>query len=43
MTREEIINELNEIIHDSPVRVHAEVMDVLRHALEYIEKENDHE
>lgn len=50
MKREDVINELNELIHDSPVRVPVEFMDGLRHALEYIEnnpenaeKENDHE
>lgn len=37
VTREEVLSELNELVHDSPVRVPAEVMDVLRHALEYIE------
>ena len=35
--REEILSELNELIHDSPVRVPVEVMNGLRHALEYIE------
>ena len=37
MKREEIICELNELIHDSPVRVPVEVMEGLKHALEYIE------
>ena len=35
--REEILSELNELIHDSPVRVPVEVMNGLKHTLEYIE------
>ena len=37
MKREDVINELNELIHDSPERLSVEVMDCLKHALEYIE------
>ena len=37
MERQEIISELNELIHDSPVRYPAEAMKGLKDALEYIE------
>ena len=37
MNRQEIINELNELIHDSPVRFPVEAMTGLKDALAYIE------
>ena len=37
MERQEIISELNELIHDSPVRFPVEVMTGLKNALAYIE------
>ena len=37
MKREDVINELNELIHDSPVRIPSEVMTGLKDALAYIE------
>ena len=42
VTREDVINELNGLIHDSPERFSVEVMTGLKNALKYIEdkKEN---
>ena len=37
MTSKEVLNELNELIHDSPVRVPAEVMTGLKDAVDCIE------
>ena len=39
MNRQEIINELNELIHDSPVRFPVEAMTGLKDALAYIEND----
>ena len=36
--RKAVIDELNELIHNSPIRIPKEVMDGLKHALDYIEK-----
>lgn len=38
MTKQEILSELNELIHDSPVRLPIEVMKGLKDSVEYIEK-----
>ena len=37
MTSKEVLTELNELIHDSPVRVPVEFMDGLKNALQCIE------
>lgn len=36
--RNDVLNELNDLIHNSPVRIPKEVMEGLKHALDYIEK-----
>ena len=39
MTREEVVNELNYLIHDCPERIPEEARNGLKHALAYIDNE----
>ena len=43
MTREELLQEVNELIHDYPCNYPSEVRDCLRHVREYLEKETEEE
>ena len=43
MKREDVVKELNELIHDSPVRLPAEVMKGLKDARDYVEKESEND